>query len=69
MPFKVSFKSFITKKNTMFSNNYYFEVQSKPNKNKWKTVGEKIININEILKNTKINGEVFCVRGQENSVS
>lgn len=53
----------------MFSNNYYFEVQSKPNKNKWKTVGEKIININEILKNTKINGEVFCVRGQENSVS
>lgn len=33
----------------MFNDNYYFEVQSKPNKNKYKTFGAKD-NINEILK-------------------
>lgn len=53
----------------MFNNNKHFEVQTKPNKKQMKNFWGKLININDTLNNTKINVEILCVHGQEDSVS
>lgn len=54
----------------MFNSNKYVEVsRSKQKQNKkGKNIWGEITHFNEILKNTKINGEIFHVQRQEDSV-